>query len=60
MKPEIHDDDFNALEYEHAQALRDIERLSIANFAMANDVLITLQDRAYQLGLERGKKEAKP
>lgn len=60
MKPEIHDDDYNSLEYDHAQALRDIENLSITNFSYANDVLMALQDKAYKLGLERGKKEAKP
>ena len=58
-KPEIHDDDYNALEYEHSNALRELESLSIADFGMANDVLMKLQDKAYQLGLERGKKERK-
>ena len=57
-KPEIHDDDYNDLEYEHSNALRELESLSIADFDMANDVLMKLQDKAYQLGLERGKKEA--
>lgn len=57
-KPEIHDDDYNALEYEHSNALREIECLSIGNFSYANDVLIKLQDKAYQLGLARGKKES--
>ena len=57
-KPEIHDDDYNALEYEHSNALRELENLSIGNFSYANDVLIKLQDKAYQLGLARGKKEA--
>ena len=55
-KPEIHDDDYNDLEYEHSNALRELESLSIANFGMANDVLMRLQDKAYQLGLERGRK----
>lgn len=55
-KPEIHDDDYNDLEYEHSNALRELESLSIANFCMANDVLMRLQDKAYQLGLERGRK----
>lgn len=59
-KPEIHDDDYNALEYEHSNALRDLESLSIANFGMANDVPMKLQDKAYQLGLDRGKKERMP
>ena len=59
-KPEIHDDDYNDLEYEHGNALRELESLSIADFGMANDVLVKLQDKAYQLGLERGKKERKP
>ena len=58
-KPEIHDDDYNDLEYEHSNALRKLESLSIADFGMANDVLMKLQDKAYQLGLERGKKELK-
>ena len=58
-KPEIHDDDYNDLEYEHSNALRELESLSIADFSMANDVLMKLQDKAYQLGLERGKKERK-
>lgn len=58
-KPEIHDDDYNDLEYEHSNALRELESLSIADFGMANDVLMKLQDKAYQLGLERGKKERK-
>lgn len=58
-KPEIHDDDYNELEYEHSFALRELESLSIADFGMANDVLMKLQDKAYQLGLERGKKELK-
>jgi len=57
-KPEIHDDDYNALEYEHSNALRELENLSIGNFSYANDVLIKLQDKAYQLGLARGKKES--
>lgn len=57
-KPEIHDDDYNTLEYEHSNALAELERLSIAEFSAANDVLMKLQDKAYQLGLERGKKEA--
>lgn len=56
-KPEIHDDDYNDLEYEHSNAMRELESLSIADFGMANDVLMKLQDKAYQLGLERGKKE---
>lgn len=59
-KPEIHDDDYNALEYEHSNALAELERLSIAEFSAANDVLMKLQDKAYQLGLERGKKEQQP
>ena len=59
-KPEIHDDDYNDLEYEHSNALRELESLSIADFGMANDVLMKLQDKAYQLGLERGKKERQP
>lgn len=59
-RPEIHDDDFNDLEYEHSNALRELESLSIADFGMANDVLMKLQDKAYQLGLERGKKDRKP
>lgn len=58
-KPEIHDDDYNDLEYEHSNALRELESLSIDDFGMANDVLMKLQDKAYQLGLERGKKELK-
>lgn len=57
-KPEIHDDDYNDLEYEHSNALRELESLSIADFGMANDVLMKLQDKAYQLGLKRGKQEA--
>lgn len=56
-KKEIHDDDYNALEYDHSDALRELESLSIADFGMANDVLMKLQDKAYQLGLERGRKE---
>ena len=59
-KPEIHDDDYNDLEYEHSNALRELESLSIADFGMVNDVLMKLQDKAYQLGLERGKKERQP
>ena len=59
-KPEIHDDDYNDLEYEHSNALRELESLSIADFSMASDVLMKLQDKAYQLGLERGKKERQP
>ena len=59
-KPEIHDDDYNDLEYEHSNALRELVSLSIADFGMANDVLMKLQDKAFQLGLERGKKERKP
>lgn len=55
-KPEIHDDDYNDLEYEHSNALRELESLSIANFGMASDVLMKMQDKAYQLGLERGRK----
>lgn len=57
-KPEIHDDDYSALEYEHSNALRELENLSIGNFSYANDVLIKLQDNAYQLGLARGRKES--
>ena len=57
-KPEIHDDDYNELEYEHSLALRDIQSLSIMNFGLANDVLMKLQDKAYQLGMDRGKKES--
>ena len=55
-KPEIHDDDYNDLEYEHSNALRELESLSIADLGMANDILAKLQDKAYQLGLERGRK----
>jgi hypothetical protein len=57
-KPEIHDDDYIDLESEHSDALRELEALSIADFGMANDILMRLQDKAYQLGLKRGKLEA--
>jgi len=59
MNTDIHDDDYNDLESDHADALREIERLSIANFSYANDVLMKLQDKAYQLGLQRGRFEAR-
>lgn len=55
-KPEIHDDDYNSLEYDHSNAMREIENLTVSHFEYANDILAKLQDKAYQLGLERGRK----
>ena len=57
QKPDINDDDYCALEHEHASALRDLENLTIGDFA-AEGILIRIQDHAYALGLARGRKEA--
>lgn len=60
IKAEIHTDDYGDMERSHADALNEIEQLRIADFAAANDILMRLQDRAYQLGVERGKKMQEP
>ena len=58
MSSKIHEDDYDQIETDHSQSLYDIEHLSHAHFGMASDVLMRLQDKAYQLGIERGKKMA--
>lgn len=57
-KSPIHDDDYGAIERQHSMALAELGDLSINNFSAANEVLMGLQDMAYQLGVERGKKMA--
>ena len=57
QKPDINDDDYCAVEYEHALALQHLENLTIGDFA-ADGILIRVEDPAYALGLARGRKEA--
>jgi len=58
-KSPIHDDDYGAIDRQHSMALAGLCDLSIDGFSsMANDILMRLQDQAYQLGVERGKKMA--
>ncbi len=59
MKITIHDDDYGQIEREHSSALSVLESLGIAGFSEANDVLMRVQDHAYQLGVERGKQMQK-
>lgn len=58
-KSPIHDEDYEAIENQHGQTLTELCDLSVGGFScVANDILMKLQDQAYQLGLESGKKMA--